>query len=134
MKRRIGLARPATVLALVACAAEEGPELELRELDVLPAVDVVEAAEEALAQVFRARIRGMAFTPARIEITAGTTVSWRNEDDVAHTVTATDGSWDSGTLAPGATWQRRFDAPGTYPFTCLPHPEMRGTVVVRPRG
>jgi plastocyanin len=81
--------------------------------------------------VFSAGIQGFAYTPARIEIAAGTTIEWKNQDPVAHTVTATDGSFDSGSIESGATWRHRFDTPGTYSFVCTPHPFMRGSVVVR---
>jgi len=84
------------------------------------------AANAALAEM-----RGMAFTPQRLEITAGTTVAWTNKDQLVHTVTADDGSWDSGEIAPDATWRRRFDTPGTYSFHCTPHPFMTGVVVVK---
>ncbi len=47
-----------------------------------------------------------------------------------HTVTADDGSWDSGDVQPGATWRRTFDRPGTYPYHCTPHPFMQAVVVV----
>jgi plastocyanin len=80
----------------------------------------------------RATIRNLAYAPARIEISAGTTITWRNSDQVDHTVTATDGSWNSGIIRPGETWQRTFDSPGTFEFFCIPHPFMKGTVVVRP--
>ncbi len=79
----------------------------------------------------RAGMRGFAYTPGRIEVVAGTTVEWKNEDPMTHTVTATDGSFDSGPIQPGAVWRRQFDTPGTYPFACTPHPFMKGTVVVR---
>ena len=82
----------------------------------------------------RARIRNLAFGPARIEVVAGTTVEWTNEDPVAHTVTADEGAFDSGLLEPGAVWRRRFEVPGEYPFHCTPHPFMRGVVVVRAAG
>lgn len=83
------------------------------------------------AATFRAGMRNFAYTPGRIEVTAGTTVEWKNEDAMAHTVTAADGSFDSGAVEPGAVWRRTFDTPGTYPFACTPHPFMQGTVVVR---
>ena len=79
----------------------------------------------------RAGMHQLAFAPARIEIAAGTTVEWTNQDPLAHTVTGDDGSWDSGEIAPGASWRRRFDRPGTYAFHCTPHPFMKGVVVVR---
>lgn len=73
---------------------------------------------------------GRAFRPAGVTIAAGGTVTWRNDDDREHTVTATDGAWTSGTIAPGQTWSRRFPAAGTFPYLCLIHPEMRGAVAV----
>ena len=89
------------------------------------------AREPAQPVVRAAAIRQLAYVPARIEITAGTTVAWTNRDPVAHTVTADDSRWGSGTIEPGATWRRRFDRPGTYTFHCVPHPFMKGVVVVR---
>ncbi|HEX2094989.1 MAG TPA: cupredoxin family copper-binding protein [Longimicrobiaceae bacterium] len=88
-------------------------------------------APEDASKLFRAGMRGFAFTPSNIEVVAGTTVEWTNNDPMAHTVTATDGSFDSGLIQPGAVWRRTFDTPGTYPFNCTPHPFMKGTVVVR---
>ena len=76
-------------------------------------------------------MRSMAFAPERIEIAAGTTIVWTNQDQLVHTVIADDGSWNSGDVAPGATWSHRFDAPGTYAFHCTPHPFMKGVVVVK---
>jgi plastocyanin len=76
-------------------------------------------------------LRNTAFVPGRIQITAGTTVVWRNDDQLIHTVTANDKSFDSGLLQPGKTYRRTFDKPGQYPYYCLPHPFMKGVVVVR---
>jgi plastocyanin len=81
--------------------------------------------------VVAAGMRNFAFTPARIEVAAGGTVEWKNEDQMAHTVTAAGGAFDSGPIEPGASWRRTFDAPGEYPFFCTPHPFMKGVVVVR---
>jgi plastocyanin len=83
------------------------------------------------ANVLRAEIRANAFAPSRLEIAAGTTIRWTNDDQVVHTVTADDGSWDSGPIEPGASWSRTFDAAGDHSFHCTPHPFMRGVVVVR---
>jgi plastocyanin len=96
-----------------------------------PAGEAKAAAEAAAGSEFAASIQQLAYAPARIEVPAGTTIVWTNRDPVAHTVTAEDGSWDSGLIQPGATWRRTFDRPGTYPFICTPHPFMKGVVVVR---
>lgn len=78
----------------------------------------------------KASVRSIAFQPSRIEITTGTTVAWTNDDAVEHTVTATDRSFDSGTMAPGATWRYTFTKPGTYQIFCVVHPFMKGVVIV----
>jgi plastocyanin len=79
-----------------------------------------------------ARIRDFSFGQTTLEIAAGTTVVFTNEDDVPHTVTAADGrSFDSGPLSRGERWSIRFDQAGSYAFRCEPHPFMRATVVVR---
>jgi plastocyanin len=76
-------------------------------------------------------LRNTAFVPGRVQITAGSTVVWRNDDQLIHSVTANDKSFDSGLLQPGKTYRRTFDRPGQYPYYCLPHPFMKGVVVVR---
>ena len=76
-------------------------------------------------------LRNTTFVPGRVQITAGTTVIWRNDDQLIHTVTANDKSFDSGLLQPGKTYSRTFDKPGQYPYYCMPHPFMKGVVVVR---
>jgi plastocyanin len=76
-------------------------------------------------------MRRLEFAPKSIEVTAGTTVVWTNQDQLVHTITADDGSWDSGEIRPGTTWSRTFDKPGSYAFHCTPHPFMTGVVVVK---
>ncbi len=71
-----------------------------------------------------------AFSPAAITVAAGTTVIWTNQSSAPHTVTADDGSWGSGTLAPGATFSHTFNSLGTYTYHCAIHPFMHGTVIV----
>jgi plastocyanin len=95
-----------------------------------PATDSAAAEPTSPARV-DATIQDFKFLPERLEVEAGTTITWTNRDQVPHTVTADDGSWDSGLIAPGATWRRTFEEPGTHPFHCTPHPFMRGVVTVR---
>ena len=58
-------------------------------------------------------------------------MAWTNNDPVEHSVTAADGSFDSGLIASGATWRHTFTKPGTYQYSCRPHPFMKGVVIVR---
>jgi len=78
-----------------------------------------------------ARITGLAYVPSRIEIAAGTTVRWTNNDPLVHTVTATDGSFTSPQFGLDATYRHTFTAPGTYTYYCTLHPNMKATVVVK---
>jgi len=77
------------------------------------------------------RMAGSRFEPVTLTIAAGATVRWFNDDALPHTVTASDGSWDSGNLSPGSSYERRFDSPGTYAYLCLYHPGMAGAIEVR---
>ena len=83
----------------------------------------------AAPRVVRVGMKQSTFTPSRIEIAAGSSVSWTNRDALVHTVTGE--GWDSGPVVPGATFTRRFDRPGRYTFHCTPHPFMTGVIVVR---
>ena len=75
-------------------------------------------------------IKGFAFSPGSITVRVGDSVEWTNNDAVAHTATADDGSWNAGTIAAGQTAQVSFDAAGTFPYHCAIHASMHGTVVV----
>lgn len=87
-------------------------------------------SEATTGPVVRIRIQGLAFRMQDGPIAAGTTVEWKNDDPLAHTVTASDGSFQSPLIEPGKTWRHTFATPGTYNFTCTPHPFMRGVIVV----
>ena len=75
-------------------------------------------------------IENYSFSPAEIRIGKGIEVIWKNSDGVEHTVTAADGSFDSGTLGPDSVYKKRFDKPGTYSYHCEMHPSMAGSIVV----
>lgn len=82
-------------------------------------------------------MQNISFTPDDIEVSAGDTVTWVNEEESAsHTVTAgseddPSGKFDSGNLDPGDTFEFTFEEPGTYEYYCDVHPgSMSGTVTV----
>jgi len=77
------------------------------------------------------------FDPKTITVEPGTTVRWTNHGQERHTVTARNGRFDSGPMAPGSSYSVTFVTPGTYEYFCKPHEKMGmvGTVVVgRPRA
>jgi plastocyanin len=75
-------------------------------------------------------IRDFAFYPQLLEVRAGTTVTWTNEDSAQHTVTFRTGMADSGLLSQGQTCQFTFSTLGTFAYYCRVHPHMVGTVRV----
>src|SRR5437870_5101428 len=74
-------------------------------------------------------IANFAFSPAVITVRSGTTVTWTNKDEDAHTV-AIAGASVSQPLQVDETYTHAFVQPGTYSYLCTIHPNMRGTVVV----
>jgi plastocyanin len=75
-------------------------------------------------------ISGFSFQPASLDVSAGSTVSWENQDGAPHTVTASDGAFDSGSLSSGGTFDFTFAEAGTYAYACAIHPSMTGSIVV----
>ncbi len=83
------------------------------------------------ADVVEVRIRDYKFVPERVVVKPGTTVRWTNEEKRAsHSVVFPAERMESERLLNGDAWQRRFESPGVYPYTCEPHPEMKGVVEV----
>jgi plastocyanin len=77
-------------------------------------------------------VKGYAYDPETITVSVGTTVGWTNDDPTEHTATATDGSFDTGTIkGDGATAKVVLDKPGTYDYVCQFHQFMKGTVIVQ---
>jgi plastocyanin len=80
-------------------------------------------------------MKNFVFAPTEIHIARGQSVTWTNNDFVAHTVTADDHAFDSGYVSLGGTFTQQFDTPGTYQYFCQPHGApglvgMAATVVV----
>lgn len=77
-------------------------------------------------------ISNFSFSPATLTVKKGTTVTWTNQDSVAHTVTETDGKTgpDSASLGKGQTYSFTYTTAGTFTYHCKIHPDMTGTVTV----
>ncbi|HLK09665.1 MAG TPA: DUF2231 domain-containing protein [Candidatus Angelobacter sp.] len=74
-------------------------------------------------------MKGIRFQPAELTVRPGQTVEFKNEDIVAHTVTADDGSFDSGLIQPGSSWKMTIQKAGTLAYHCTPHPNMKALLV-----
>lgn len=77
-------------------------------------------------------ISNFSYSPSTLSVSAGDTVTWRNDDNVNHTVTSNSGSeLNSPLLSHGQTYTHVFNSSGNYPYHCTVHPTMAGSVTVQ---
>jgi len=81
-------------------------------------------------------IQTFQFKPAKLEVKAGTQVTWINQDDIRHTITSgapekKDGRFDAPLPGKGKSFSFTFSQPGTYSYFCERHEHMRGEIEVR---
>ena len=89
------------------------------------------AAVTAAASAATVDIDNFAFTPAALTVTAGTTVTWKNEDDSPHRIGDKNGTFKSAALDTDDTFSHTFTVPGEYAYICTIHPYMAGTIIVK---
>ena len=76
-------------------------------------------------------IANLAYSPADLAVSAGTEVTWTNDDDAPHTVTFDDDAvHDSDKMETGDTFSTTFDTAGSYTYICAIHPDMTAKVTV----
>jgi len=77
------------------------------------------------------KIDNFSFTPATISVTAGTTITWINRDDIPHKVMGSNDEFKSKVLDTDEKFSYTFSKAGTYSYFCSLHPKMTGQIVVR---
>jgi plastocyanin len=80
------------------------------------------------------RIDNFSYSPPTLVVAPGTTVTWTNADDDAHTVVEKDRKFKSSALDTDDTFSQTFAEPGEYEYFCSLHPRMAGKIVVKPAG
>ena len=75
-------------------------------------------------------ITNFSFSPSSLTVSAGTTVTWKNQDAATHTVTSNTGVFDSGDMGTNTTFTWTFTTVGSYPYHCKFHSGMTGTIIV----
>lgn len=91
-----------------------------------PAVAIPVAAAQTMVS-----IDNFTFGPAEITVAPGTTVTWVNNDDIPHTVVATDKSFKSKVLDTEGAFSYTFTSVGEFQYFCSLHPHMTGMVRVK---
>jgi plastocyanin len=90
------------------------------------------AVVQAAANTTTVQIDNFTFAPGTLTVTAGTTVTWKNEDDSPHRIGDKNGTFKSAALDTDDTFSHTFSAPGEYPYICTIHPYMIGKIIVKP--
>jgi plastocyanin len=99
---------------------------------VLAAVILPSHAQTA-APAGAVAIDNFTFGPQSLTVTAGTTVTWINKDDIPHGIASSNNGFaKSKALDTDDSYSFTFTTPGTYQYFCYIHPHMTGTIVVQP--
>jgi plastocyanin len=77
------------------------------------------------------KIDNFTFGPVALTVSVGTTVTWVNQDDIPHTIVATDKAFKSKVMDTDEKFSFTFTRPGEYTYFCSIHPHMVGKVVVK---
>ena len=128
----VAVAAAVTVLVLAACGSTASSGSS----------STPSAASTSGGSAAAVTIQNFAFTPQRLTVKAGTTVTWTNNDSAPHTVTSSDGistsasttSLFNGSVSPGATFSYTFAKAGTYYYLCTIHKSeagMHGEIIVQ---
>jgi plastocyanin len=125
------------MLSLAACgddgdsdtSAETQTATETTETTPAPSGNAPAPSGEAVRSA-KVEIVDFAYDPDPVTIQTGGKVIWINRDVEAHTATAEDGSFDTGTLEEGKLKSENFKEAGAYSYICEIHPTMHGTVEV----
>lgn len=88
-------------------------------------------AQESAKQTAEVKIDNFSFTPVTATVSAGTTITWTNRDDIPHTVVSDDKVFKSKVLDTDEKFSYTFTKAGTYPYFCSVHPKMTGKIVVQ---
>jgi plastocyanin len=84
----------------------------------------------AQAAEVKVKIDNFTFNPQKLTVTAGTTVTWTNEDDIPHTVASSTKAFKSKVMDTEGSFSFTFATPGAFEYFCSLHPHMTGTIVV----
>ena len=104
----------------------------MREAAAAPVAPTAQPAGSVAPAAIKVTIKSLKYLSDTTEIKTGETVEWVNDDLTPHTVTSdSGGELNSGSIDVGATWSHKFTQPGTFPYFCTFHREMKGTVIVK---
>lgn len=111
---------------LIACTAPSATPASSAQA----AVAASAAAPDKGMSATEVKIDNFSFSPAALTVTAGTTVTWINHDDIPHNIVSSEQKFKSKPLDTDDKYSFTFSTPGTYQYFCGLHPKMVGKVIV----
>jgi plastocyanin len=122
-----------TLMSLSSCSPNpEATTTVMAHPSTTPLTSQAQAQPQGERQVATAMvtIRNFKFEPAQVTLAVGETVQFINTDEEPHTVTSTNGAFNSKALDTNQTWNYTATKAGTFPYICSIHPFMKGTLTV----
>jgi plastocyanin len=122
-RKKLALSAMAILFAISAIFAQEGHQSPKN----------AAAQDEILrpsSQEQNITVRLFHFQPTRLQVALGTTVTWTNEDEIYHSITAENAVFNQALDRKGKKFSFTFNKPGTYTYYCERHEHMRGAIEV----
>jgi plastocyanin len=95
------------------------------------ALSAADVKQQPAGRAHTVTIENLQFNPPDLQVHRGDRIVWVNKDLFPHTVTAVSKAFDSGSIAPQASWTYVARKPGEYPYGCTFHPTMKGKLRVQ---
>lgn len=132
-KKRVPQLSPSPAAKVLPAATEVTPTASPTLVPITPTEVIPSPTKGATpsAQRLEVTISSFAFQPTNITTGRGSIIVWTNKDTVVHTVTAFNGSFDSGVIDPGDSFVQKFDKVKSYLYSCTFHPEEKGTITIQ---
>jgi plastocyanin len=110
-------------ILFMSCSRDEGSLAESVNGSIR-ATGAVNTTGSTVTYTTRVTIQNAAFSPASVTVMERGSILWVNSDaEQVHSVTADDGSFDSGDIQPGGSFGLAFDKIGPHPYHCKYHNE-----------
>ena len=117
-------------ILFLSCSKDEGSlaESNNRTVQAAGSGTPINSSGAPINYTTRVTIQNSTFTPSDVTVMVSGSILWVNSDNMVHTVTADDGSFDSGDLQPETSFGFTFNTVGPHPYHCKYHSEMTGIV------
>jgi plastocyanin len=128
MKRSVISAAAAILLAMTPSACSRSAA----DAQTGPMPGLHAAAPETAQKAYTVKVSNFTFDKQVLTVPTGATVTWKNEDDVPHTVVSEDTkTFRSKTLDTDDSFSFTFTTAGEFAYFCSLHPHMTGKIIVK---